>query len=87
MELREAVADPDLRGLSPYLQNYVAAMVELAVERKGVTPPSWTGAVLPLEDPVFATHLPGLRLHLLRSAPVAFKRRNIFIDASIGDRV
>jgi hypothetical protein len=87
MELREAVADPDLTGLSPYLQNYVAAMVELAAERKGVAPPSWTREVPPLEDPVFATDFPGLRLHLLRSAPVAFKRRNIFIDASIGDRV
>jgi uncharacterized protein (DUF1778 family) len=87
MELREAVADVELAGLSPYLQNYLAAMVELASERKGVTPPAWTRGVLPLEEPRFATDLPGLRLHLLRSAPVAFKRRNIFVDASLGDRV
>jgi len=26
-------------------------------------------------------------LHLLRAAPVPFKRRNIFIDSSVGDRV
>ncbi len=31
--------------------------------------------------------LAGLRLHLLRESPVPFKRRNIFIDSSIGDRV
>lgn len=87
MELQEAVRGADLRGLSPYLRNYVAAMVELASKRSGVAPPSWTREVPPLEDPVFAADLPGLRLHLLRSTPVAFKRRNIFIDATIGDRV
>jgi hypothetical protein len=38
-------------------------------------------------EPSFATEPPGLRLHLLRSAPVAFMRRNLFVDASIGDRV
>jgi len=87
MELRVAVADAAVVGLSPYLQNYVAAMVELAAQRKGVEPPEWTREIPPLEEPVFATDLRGLRLHLLRSAPVAFKRRNIFIDASVGDRV
>lgn len=87
MELRDAVADADLGGLCPYLQNYVAAMVELASERKGVAPPAWTREVVPLAEPAFATDLAGLRLHLLRSAPVAFKRRNIFVDSSIGDRV
>jgi len=87
MELREAVAEADLERLSPFLQNYVAAMVELAAERKGLAPAPWTREVVPLEEPYFATDLPGLRLHLLRSAPVAFKRRNLFVDASIGDRV
>ena len=62
-------------------------MVELASQQKGVTPPAWTSEVEPLPEPWFATDLPGLRLHLLRSAPVAFKRRNLFVDASIGDRV
>ncbi len=86
-ELREAVATARLGELSPYLENYVAAMVELASQRAGVAPPAWTRDVLPLEEPAFATDLPGLRLHLLRSSPVAFKRRNLFVDASLGDRV
>jgi hypothetical protein len=81
------VAAAELDDLSPYLQNYLAAMVELASQQKGVAPPAWTRNVEPLEEPHFATELPGLRLHLLRSAPVAFKRRNLFVDASIGDRV
>jgi hypothetical protein len=43
--------------------------------------------VPPLDEPHFATPLRGLRLHLLRASPVAFKRRNIFVDSSVGDRV
>lgn len=76
-----------LDGLSPFLANYVAAMVELAASRHGVVPPTWTANVPPLDRPYFATPMVSLRLHLLRSSPVAFKRRNIFIDATLGDRV
>lgn len=86
-ELRSAVEQADLTRLTPYLQNYVAAMVELAAYRRQVLPPAWVSEVEPLEVPYFATSLQSLRLHLLRTAPVPFKRRNIFIDSSIGDRV
>ena len=86
-ELAGAVEDADLSGLTPYLQNYVAAMVELAAHQREVQPPLWVHNVAPLKEPRFATSLTGLRLHLLRSAPVPFKRRNIFIDSSVGDRV
>lgn len=86
-ELCRAVGHADLTGLTPYLRNYVAAMVELAAHRRDVPPPAWVRDVEPLTEPRFATPLAGLRLHLLRTAPVPFKRRNIFIDSSIGDRV
>lgn len=87
-DLGSAVEHADLAGLTPYLRNYVAAMVELAAHRQDVPPPAWVRDVEPLETtPHFATPLAGLRLHLLRTAPVPFKRRNIFIDSSIGDRV
>jgi uncharacterized protein (DUF1778 family) len=87
-ELFDAVEHADLTGLTPYLRNYVAAMVELAAHRRDVPPPVWVRDVEPMEmEPHFATPLAGLRLHLLRTAPVPFKRRNIFIDSSIGDRV
>jgi uncharacterized protein (DUF1778 family) len=86
-EFEEVTGDADLRGLSPYLQNYVAAMVELAAHQKGTLPPAWTRSVQPLEEPYFASPLAGLRLHLLRASPVPFRRRNIFIDSSVGDRV
>jgi len=83
----DAVTSADLSRLTPYMQNYVTAMVEQAAHLKGMSPPTWTREVEPRDSPHFATMLTSLRPHLLRSAPVAFKRRNIFVDASIGDRV
>lgn len=84
---REPMADASVPELTPFLQNYVAAMVEQAAHRKGVPPPEWTSRVRPLEEPWFATELASVRLHLLKEAPVSFKRRNLFVDATIGDRV
>jgi hypothetical protein len=86
-ELSGAVEHADLTGFTPYLQNYVAAMVELAAHRQDVPSPAWVRDVEPMEVPRFATPMASLRLHLLRTSPVPFKRRNIFIDSSIGDRV
>jgi uncharacterized protein (DUF1778 family) len=87
-ELMEAVAAPPrLDGLSPYLRNYVAAMVEQVSHHHGATPPGWLAELEPLDEPHFATPLSGLRLHLLAAAPVPFRRRNIFVDTGVGDRV
>jgi hypothetical protein len=62
-------------------------MVETAAHRHKVPPPDWTLAVQPLSEPAFGSPLQSLRLHLLVAAPPAFKRRNIFVDSSVGDRV
>ncbi len=86
-ELSEAVEEAEVGALPPYERNYVAAMVEQACARKGVPPPKWASAVAPLDRPRFVVELESLRPHLLRASPVPFKRRNIFIDATIGDRV
>lgn len=86
-ELREAVEYADVELLSPFLKNYLAAMVEQASYMKAVPPPRWTGRIPPLDAPWFATPVGGLRLHLLRAAPVPFKRRNLFVDASVASRV
>ena len=83
----DAVARAPVDRLSQHLQNYVAAMVEQAAAQKGVVPPAWVGDVVPLETPWFATPLKNLRLHLLRAAPVPFKRRNLFVDSGVGARV
>ncbi len=86
-QFAEAVARADIAPLSPYLQNYVAAMIEQAAEQKQLPPPAWVRDVTPLDAPHFASSLVNLRLHLLRASPVPFKRRNIFIDAGVGARV
>lgn len=85
-ELREAVASPPPR-LTPFLANYIAAMTEVACARLGVPAPSWAGATAPLIEPVFGSELMSLRLYLLSHSPAPFRRRNIFIDASVGSRV
>ena len=86
-ELRDAIATPPTTALQPFLSNYVAAMIEQACERRSVRVPAWVRVVAPLPDPVFGSELKSLRLHLLTHSPPPFRRRNIFIDASIGDRV
>lgn len=86
-DFTEAVGYADVGTLAPYLQNYVAAMVEQAAQQKGVDAPAWTRAIAPLDAPHFATSLISIRPHLLRAAPVPFKRRNIFVDSGVGDRV
>ncbi len=83
----DVAADLDLAGLTPLLQNYVAAMIEQAANQKGAPTPAWTRDIQPLDAPYFAVPFPKLRPHLLRAAPVAFKRRNLFVDAAVGDRV
>jgi len=70
-----------------YRLNYVTAMVELAAHRAGVAPPVWSASVKPLAVPVFIEPSLLLRAHLLTASPPPFRRRNIFIDSSIGDRV
>jgi hypothetical protein len=85
-EMQDAVSSPPPQ-LTPYLANYLAAMVEYACAKNGVVPPSWTRATAALTEPVFGSSLMSLRLYLLSHSPAPFRRRNIFIDASVGSRV
>lgn len=85
-ELVEAVVTPPAR-LTPYLANYIAAMTEVACAQNRVPPPAWAAAIPPLAEPAFGTTLLSLRLYLLTHSPAPFRRRNIFIDASVGSRV
>jgi hypothetical protein len=73
--------------VDPYRLNYVTAMVEVAAHKAGIAPPLWTADVEPLSKPVFIDNSIALRAHLLTAAPPPFRRRNIFIDSSIGDRI
>jgi len=86
-ELQEAIAAPPTAALTPQLANTVAAMVETACARRGIPLPPWTRDIAPLDEPVFGSALQSVRLHLLTSSPPAFRRRNLFVDSSLGDRV
>jgi Protein of unknown function (DUF1778) len=86
-ELRDAVAASPRTPLSPYLANYIAAMVELACSRRAISVPAWARAIEPLREPSFGSSLPNLRHYLLTRSPAPFRCRNIFIDSTLGSRV
>ena len=86
-ELRQAIAAEPQAALSPFRANYVAAMCETACNMRGVPVPAWTRRTEPLPEPVFGSALPSLRLYLLTCSPAPFRRRNIFIDSSVGAQV
>jgi uncharacterized protein (DUF1778 family) len=86
-EIEAAVRERPSADLSPYVANYVAAMVELACARHGLQVPTWINDIPPLAEPVFGSSLTSLRLHLLTHSPPAFRRRNLFIDSSLGAQV
>lgn len=85
--LAAAVREPPSVALTPYWQNYLAATLEHTAAARRMPPPAWTRDVPPLAEPAFGSSLESLRLHLLVNSPPAFVQRNIFIDASVGDRV
>jgi hypothetical protein len=86
-ELAGATASPPPANLPAIRANYVAAMVEYACARRGIPPPAWTRAIPPLAQPLFGSELASLRLHLLTHSPPPFRRRNIFVDATVGSQV
>ncbi len=86
-EFEQMVNYPPGPGLTDYLANYVAAMIEYTAVQKRRKLPSWTKEVPPLEVPVIVTDLKSLRLYLLTHSPPPFRRRNIFIDSTVGQRI
>ena len=74
-----AVTSEPRASLSPVARNQLAAVLERETVRRGLTPPDWVTATPPLEKPHFAPDLAGLRPHLMRIAPPAFKRRRLFV--------
>lgn len=86
-DFERAVQDPPELSLPPFEANYLAAMIEHTAMHKRTAPPAWTAAVRALERPWFASSLKSLRLYLLTSSPPPFRRRNLFVDSSVGKRV
>lgn len=86
-EFERAVRHAPEARLPPFEANYLAAMIEYAATLKGTLPPGWTSEVPALERPWFASSLESLRLYLLTNSLVPFRRRNLFVDSSVGQRV
>lgn len=86
-ELEAVLGTPPSTSLPPPWGALVAAMVEHAAAQKGAPVPTWVLQTPPTWPPYFASQLDGLRLHLLASSPPAFRRRNLFVDTSVGGRV
>ncbi len=86
-EYPDAVAELPRVRLAPLASNQLAAMTEQAAMNLGHAPPGWTERIEALDEPWFATRLLSLRLYLLTVSPPAFRRRNVFVDATLGDRV
>jgi hypothetical protein len=84
---RETVSYLPSATLDRVSSNLLAAMVETRGAALGIRPPDWVVEILPLEAPWFATALLSVRLHLLCNAPPAFRRRNLFVDSTLEDRV
>ena len=84
--MRAVRCAPEAR-LPPFEANYLAATVEHVAAIKGVNPPRWAVTVEALDTPWFASSLKSLRLYLLTHSPPPFRRRNLFIDSSVGQRV
>ena len=85
--LVEAVGLAPRADLGSFEANYLAAMIEQACVTKTLDIPAWLTDIEPLPNPWFASSLTSLRLHLLTRSPPAFRRRNLFVDNNVGERV
>lgn len=86
-DFARAVREAPRAPLDAAALNQLAGMVELAAERRAQRPPSWTHTIPVGTSPTFGSALASVRLHLLTSAPVALRRRNLFADSSLDERV
>lgn len=86
-ELAKAVAEAPRASLNEFMLNYLAAMVEHACHQKKVSPPEWIRRVEGVATPYFGSPLISLRLHLMTNSPAAFRKRNLFVDSTLGDRI
>lgn len=85
--LAQAIAEKPEMKLDEFVFNYIAAMVELTCHQKKICQPEWLQEAIGLRQPYFGSSLPSLRFYLLTHSPIPFKKRNIFVDSSVGDRI
>jgi hypothetical protein len=82
------VSDPPEPTGEKHTDAYLAAMVETLCSEANLRPPDWTASPgTYLQRPWFASGLQSLKAILLTEAPVAFRRRNLFVSANALQRV
>ena len=82
------VSDPPEPTGEKHTDAYLAAMVETLCSEANLRPPDWTASPgTYLQRPWFASGLQSLKAILLAEAPVAFRRRNLFVSANALQRV
>jgi hypothetical protein len=82
------IAEPPEPVGEPQTDAYLAAMVETLCHEASLKPPHWTeSSETFLSKPWFAGGLQSLKAILLAEAPVAFRRRNLFVSANALYRV
>ncbi|MGI9141446.1 MAG: hypothetical protein ACR2GJ_10090 [Gemmatimonadaceae bacterium] len=82
-----ATSEAPRARIDPATLNHLAGAIDRAAVKRGVAPPTWVGRVPAFTTPTFGSRLKSARLHLLTNSPVAMRRRNVFVDASIDERV
>jgi hypothetical protein len=86
-DFERVLAEPPAAGLDALDAALLAAMVEHAASLLAAPVPVWVVNTPPVDVPFFASELRSVRLHLLTRSPPAFRRRNLFVDTSVGGRV
>lgn len=78
---RIGIADaPPLTGRPEY-DAYLAAVAEVVAGEWGWTAPAWIfDSNRFLSEPYFGMAPPGMRVYLMQQSPIAFRRRNIFVE-------
>lgn len=87
VDFKDAVQAISCKNLSTRCANQIAAMVEQRAHQLGIVAPDWLAGIEPLRAPYFGSGLQSLRPYLLTISPPPFRKRNIFIDSSVGDRI
>lgn len=86
-DFQDLFANEPAWSLSDFKENYLVGLIERVAQNLNIPAPNWALDVNPLADPYFPEEHPKLRVYLMLHGDPIFRRRNIFIDSSIGGRV
>lgn len=83
----QRIAEPPINRLDARLRALIAAMVETLCDEAGMAHPPWCAGVPALVRPWFVAGLENVKAMALVESPIHFRKRNVFVLASILERV